>query len=281
MPNTLRIKRRLSGNAGAPASLAIGELAYNKVDDRLYLGLDSGIITLAGHGEYAKNSDLASEVSTLNLSISGEADRATAAEAALGVRIDNVLSNVTPGSLDSLTEVVAAFEAADSNLNGAITSLANSASSALNAEISRATAAEGVIAAGLAQELLDRAAADTTLQGNINTVAGNLSTETSARQAADTTLQSNIDSEASTRASAISALDSRVVALEGASADARLDEVESDIAAIESAATALTGRVSSLETTAAGLGTMSTQNANNVAITGGSIDGISFDGGSF
>jgi len=281
MPNTLRIKRRLSGNAGAPSSLAIGELAYNKVDDKLYIGLDSGIVALAGEGHFATNADLASEVSTLNSSISSETSRATAAEAALGVRIDNVLSNVTPGSLDSLTEVVAAFEAADQNLNGAITSLANSASSALTAEVNRATAAEGVIAAGLAQELLDRAAADTTLQGNINTVAGNLSTETSARQAADTTLQSNIDSEASTRASAISALDSRVVALEGASADARLDEVESDIAAIESAATALTGRVSSLETTAAGLGTMSTQNANNVAITGGTIEGIEIDGGSF
>jgi hypothetical protein len=281
MPNTLRIKRRLTGASGAPSSLAVGELAYSKVDNKLWIGLDDQIKVLAGEGHFATNSDLASEVSTLNSSISSETSRATAAEAALGVRIDNVLSNTTQGSLDSLTEVVAAFEAADSNLNGAITSLANSASSALTAEVNRATAAEGVIAAGLAQELLDRAAADTTLQGNINTVAGNLSSETSARQAADTTLQNNIDSEASTRASAISALDSRVVALEGASADARLDEVESDIAAIESAATALTGRVSTLETTAAGLGTMSTQNANNVAITGGTIEGIELDGGSF
>jgi hypothetical protein len=33
--------------------------------------------------------------------------------------------------------------------------------------------------------------------------------------------------------------------------------------------------------TTLGLGTMSTQNANNVSITGGSIDGIEIDGGSY
>jgi hypothetical protein len=33
--------------------------------------------------------------------------------------------------------------------------------------------------------------------------------------------------------------------------------------------------------TTLGLGTMATQNANSVAITGGSIDGITLDGGTF
>lgn len=42
MPNTLRIKRRASGNAGAPASLANAELAYNEVDDILYYGKGTG-----------------------------------------------------------------------------------------------------------------------------------------------------------------------------------------------------------------------------------------------
>ena len=35
---TLRIKRRLAGNPGAPASLASSELAYNCVDQTLYIG---------------------------------------------------------------------------------------------------------------------------------------------------------------------------------------------------------------------------------------------------
>jgi len=42
MPNTLRIKRRASGAAGAPASLANAELAYNEVDDVLYYGKGTG-----------------------------------------------------------------------------------------------------------------------------------------------------------------------------------------------------------------------------------------------
>ena len=53
--------------------------------------------------------------------------------------------------------------------------------SSLNSEISRAQSAEGVIAAGLAQELLDRAAA--------------ITTEASARSSADTTLDGKITVE--------------------------------------------------------------------------------------
>lgn len=42
MSNTLRIKRRASGAAGAPASLANAELAFNEVDDTLYYGKGTG-----------------------------------------------------------------------------------------------------------------------------------------------------------------------------------------------------------------------------------------------
>jgi hypothetical protein len=43
MPNTLRIKRRAStGAAGAPASLANAELAYNEADNTLYYGKGTG-----------------------------------------------------------------------------------------------------------------------------------------------------------------------------------------------------------------------------------------------
>ena len=59
MANTLRIKRRVSGNAGAPATLANAELAYNEVDNILYYGKgdNSGtatsVIAIAGDGRYA------------------------------------------------------------------------------------------------------------------------------------------------------------------------------------------------------------------------------------
>ncbi|PWG16150.1 phage tail fiber repeat family protein [Salibaculum griseiflavum] len=38
MANTIQFKRRVSGNAGAPAALKSGEVAHNEVDDTLYIG---------------------------------------------------------------------------------------------------------------------------------------------------------------------------------------------------------------------------------------------------
>ena len=52
--------------------------------------------------------------------VAAESSRAQAAEAALGVRIDNVLSNADPASLDSLSELLTAFQSADSSLQGSI-----------------------------------------------------------------------------------------------------------------------------------------------------------------
>ena len=60
MANVIRIKRRASGNAGAPASLKSAELAHNEVDGTLYIGKgDDGsgnatsVVALAGSGAYA------------------------------------------------------------------------------------------------------------------------------------------------------------------------------------------------------------------------------------
>jgi hypothetical protein len=57
MANTIQLKRRVSGVAGAPAALKSGELAHNEVDDTLYVGKgdDGGgnatsIVPLAGKG---------------------------------------------------------------------------------------------------------------------------------------------------------------------------------------------------------------------------------------
>ena len=60
MANTIRIKRRASGVAGAPGSLANAELAYNEVDNTLYYGKGTGgeggtattIEAIAGSGAY-------------------------------------------------------------------------------------------------------------------------------------------------------------------------------------------------------------------------------------
>jgi uncharacterized protein YjlB len=60
MANTIRIKRRASGDSGAPASLQNAELAYNEVNDVLYYGKGTGgaggtattVEAIAGLGAY-------------------------------------------------------------------------------------------------------------------------------------------------------------------------------------------------------------------------------------
>ncbi len=84
MSNTIRIKRRASGGAGAPASLANAELAYNEVDDVLYYGKGTGgaggtattVMAIAGKGAYM-------DLST-NQTISGVKTFSSAIQADIG-----------------------------------------------------------------------------------------------------------------------------------------------------------------------------------------------------
>jgi hypothetical protein len=60
MANSIRIKRRASGAAGAPSSLLNAEVAFNEVDDVLYYGKGTGgaggtassTLAIAGPGAY-------------------------------------------------------------------------------------------------------------------------------------------------------------------------------------------------------------------------------------
>lgn len=60
MANTIRIKRRASGNSGAPTSLENAELAFNEVDDVLYYGEGTGgaggtatsVLAIGGSGAF-------------------------------------------------------------------------------------------------------------------------------------------------------------------------------------------------------------------------------------
>ena len=138
---------------------------------------------------------LAGRVTTAESGLSSEISRATAAEAALGTRIDNVLSNVDGAALDSLTEVVSAFQAADSNLNGAITSLASSASSDLAAETSAREAADSALDSRLTTAEGDITAiesAATTLAGRVTTAEGEIDTLQSDLDTAEASLSGHI-----------------------------------------------------------------------------------------
>jgi hypothetical protein len=63
-PSILKIKRRKTGNSGAPSSLQNGELAFNEIDKNLYYGMGAdenddatSIICIAGdHTNVLKDS---------------------------------------------------------------------------------------------------------------------------------------------------------------------------------------------------------------------------------
>ena len=104
MANTIRIKRRASGNAGAPSSLENAELAYNEVDDVLYYGKGTGgaggtattIAAIAGSGAYVGLSG--TQTITGNKTFSGTVTVATPSSnmhAATKKYVDDSVSAVT------------------------------------------------------------------------------------------------------------------------------------------------------------------------------------------
>jgi hypothetical protein len=75
MANTIRLKRRVSGNVGAPATLLNAECAFNEVENVLYYGKGLGqdgnatsVIAIGGDGVYATKSYVTSAVSAVDVS---------------------------------------------------------------------------------------------------------------------------------------------------------------------------------------------------------------------
>jgi predicted nucleic acid-binding Zn-ribbon protein len=171
--------------------------------------------TIRAAADTTLTTDLAAETAAraaadtaLQTSLDTEVTRATnrenamesafqSADTAINTRIDNVLSNVDSEALNSLAEIVTAFQDADDALSASIITNA----SAISNEVSRATTKE-------------------------STIEANLASETTARQGADTTLQTNLTNEIAARVSGDNALDARMTTSEG-----DITQLETDLAA--------------------------------------------------
>ena len=114
---------------------------------------------------------------------------------ALGERIDAILTNTDSTALNSLAELVAAFQAADGNLTSSISSLSSTAGSNLAAEITNRIAA-------VSAENDARVAGDDTLQGQIYVNATAIANEASARATAVAVAIATAASDATTKADA-------------------------------------------------------------------------------
>lgn len=161
------------------------------------------------------------ETTARTAAIDAETLRAETAEGGLQGQIDNVKSNLDPAALDSLTEIVTAFQDADSDLNDAITTTLGTHTSELADEVSRATAAEGVNAAAISSEETRATNAEGVLQTNIDN-------ENTRATTAEAGLQTNIDAEATTRGTEITRVEGLVTA-EAASRTTADDQIRTDV----------------------------------------------------
>jgi len=233
----------------------------SSADSTLTSNLNSEISrATAAEGVIAAN--LAQEIIDRAAAVSSEASARSSADSVLDGkittekgRIDAILSASTADA-DTFKEVVDLINSVDLTNDNALaaavlsinddiadeTSARQSADTALGLRIDGVESAATALTTRVSAAEQDIVDLGTDIAAETSARQSAISSEQTARQSADTTLQSNIDSEASTRATADTSLSNRITALEGASADSRLDDLESDVADHET-------RISALETT--------------------------------
>jgi hypothetical protein len=121
--NTILIKRRTTGEAGAPAYLSGGELAFNEVNSVLYYGSENGVIPIGGTGEFATNTlvgsisaDLQSQIVTLDAKVDSEIATLNSTVASVSSTLDSKIEtqiaaviDMAPEALNTLNELAAAL----------------------------------------------------------------------------------------------------------------------------------------------------------------------------
>lgn len=167
---------------------ALGQALDGRVDTEIADRIAGDAATLSSANSYTDAQIVLAQgdIAAAEAAIAQEILDRQAADSSLQTQINNILSNTTPGSLDSLTEIVTAFQSADSSLNGAITALSTGLSADIAAETAARISSDSALQGEIDAEEVARAAGDVTLQNNINA-------ESSARQAADDALDGRLD----------------------------------------------------------------------------------------
>jgi hypothetical protein len=196
MANTLRIKRRASGGAGAPSSLNNAELAYNEVDDVLYYGKGTGgaggtattIEAIAGAGAVVKltGDQTIGGNKTFSNTILGNASTATKWATARNLSLTGD-ATATLSSVDGSAAVSAALTLATVNSNvGTFTKvtvngkgLVTAASAAILNDISAPTSAYSFGSQRITNLADPSGAQDAATKNYVDSVAQGLDVKTS------------------------------------------------------------------------------------------------------
>ena len=134
------------------------------------------------------------DITDLQTADSTETAARIAGDSNLQSQIDNIVSNTDSAALDSLTEIVAAFQQADNDMSALISSNTTAISTEETARIS----ADSTLQTNIDTEASTRAAADVTLTNN-------LAAEVSDRIAGDNAVQAAAATDATTKADAAQA----------------------------------------------------------------------------
>lgn len=298
---TIRIKRRASGSPGAPTSLANAELAFNEVDNILYYGKGTGgaggtattIEAIGGHGYIVGlfGDQTIAGIKTFSSSPIGptptNGDNSTKLATTAFVQSAISAASIPDGDKGDITVASSGSSwTIDTNVVSNA-KLAQMTANTLKGNNTGATANAADLTVSQVKTMLGLNNVDNTSDATkfTNTVLTGVPTAPTAAGGTNTT---QIATTAFV-ASAISALlDAAPAALD------TLNELAAALGDDPNFATTITNSLSgkadltlsnlSNTTTARsnlGLGTIATQAANNVSITGGSISGTSIDGGTF
>ena len=305
--NKILIKRRITGDAGAPGSLEGGELAMNEVDETLYYGSANGVIAIAGAGTFATNSLVSSLTASLDSKIDSQVSGLNTTISSVSSTLDQRITNEVAALVDSAPDLLNTLNELASALgddeNFAVTVSTNIAANstkidAVSAAVSDLETSADLAVAALSAELkgdisdeaLARSSADTALESTVQSVSSTLDSriteEVTALDADVIALSSAIDTEIADRIAGDSALDADVIALSSAidtevadriAADSALD---ADVVALSSAIdTEVADRIagdSALETTMVSVSsTLDTKIDNNYIALDTKIDSLS------